>query len=94
MTGGHAILPYLVRYIHRCKKLRYKLNTQILYKEYTILWFEFDLCGLRNQQDRDEIHVDPEFKQELDTLQGKFEVMNLLTRKGISRRKFTPILIT
>ena len=24
-----------------------------LYEEYTILWFEFDLCGLQHQQDRD-----------------------------------------
>ena len=25
------------------------MNTQILYEEYKILWFEFDLCGLRHR---------------------------------------------
>ena len=28
------------------------MNTQILYKEYTILWLEFDLCGLQHWGDR------------------------------------------
>ena len=27
------------------------MNTQRLYEEYTILWFEFDMCGLRHQRD-------------------------------------------
>ena len=26
------------------------MNTQIIYKEYTILWFEFDMWGLQHQQ--------------------------------------------
>ena len=38
--------------------------------------------------------MDPELKQELDTLQGKFEVMNLLTGKVISCQKVTPVPIT
>ena len=28
-----------------------KLITKRLYEEYTILWFEFDLCGLRHRRD-------------------------------------------
>ena len=27
------------------------MNTHIMYEEYTILWFEFDLCGWRHRQD-------------------------------------------
>ena len=27
------------------------LNNQRIYKEYTIIWFEFDLCGLRHRGD-------------------------------------------
>ena len=30
--------------------MRCKLNTHILYEEYTIHWFEFNLCGLQHQQ--------------------------------------------
>ena len=51
VTVGRASLPYLVWYIHRWKQLRFKLNIQRLYKEYTILWFDFDLCGLWHQKD-------------------------------------------
>ena len=74
--------------------MRCKLNTQRLNEEYTILWFEFDLCGLRHRQDRDERHMDPEFEQEFDMLQGKYEIMNLLKGKVISRHKVTPIVTT
>ena len=45
---GRASLPYLVRYRHCWKQLRCKLNIHILYEEYTILCFEFYLCGLRH----------------------------------------------
>ena len=72
----------------------FKLNAQRLYGEYKIVWFEFDLCGLQHQRDRYEIHVDPEFKQQLDTLQGKLEVMDLLTGRVISCQEVTPITIT
>ena len=27
------------------------MNNQRLYEEYKILWFEFDICGFRHQQD-------------------------------------------
>ena len=27
------------------------MNIQRLYEEHTIIWFEFDLCGLRNMRD-------------------------------------------
>ena len=27
------------------------MNTYTIYEEYTILWFEFDMCGLGHQQD-------------------------------------------
>ena len=53
VTVGSASLPYLVRYRYGWKEFRCKLNTQIIYKKYTILWFEFDLCGLQHQKDRD-----------------------------------------
>ena len=53
VTVGRASLPYPVWYIHRWKQLRCKLNTKRLYKEYTILWFEFDLCGLQHRRDRE-----------------------------------------
>ena len=52
MTVGRAILMYLVYYIHRGKQVGRKMNIQLLTKEYTILSFEIDLCGLRHQQDR------------------------------------------
>ena len=38
--------------------------------------------------------MDPEFKQQLDTLQGKLEVMDLLTGRVISCQEVTPITIT
>ena len=31
------------------------MNIQRLTEEYTILWFEFDLCGFQNLQERDNI---------------------------------------
>ena len=39
---------------HHFKQLRCKLNTQRIYEECAILWFKFDLCGLRHRQDREE----------------------------------------
>ena len=38
--------------------------------------------------------MDPEFEQEFDMLQGKYEIMNLLKGKVISRHKVTPIVTT
>ena len=48
-----ASLNYLVWYRHCWKKLKCKLNIQRLTKEYKIIWFKFDLCGLRYWQDKD-----------------------------------------
>ena len=36
--------------------MRCKLNIQIFYEEYTILWFEFDLYGLRHFDLPDDYH--------------------------------------
>ena len=52
VTVGRNSLPFLVWYIHSWIKLGCKLNIQILTVEYTILCFEFDLCGLLHRQDR------------------------------------------
>ena len=48
VTVGHASLTCLVWYIHCQKQMRCKLDTQRLCKEYTILWFKFNMCGLRH----------------------------------------------
>ena len=64
VTVGRASLPYLVRYRHCWKQLRCKINTQRLTKEYTILWFEFDLCGLRHQQDTTDPTLDNDTSSE------------------------------
>ena len=55
MDVGRASLPYLVWYIHCLKQLRCKLNTQKIYEEYAILWFELNRCGLQHRRDREEI---------------------------------------
>ena len=58
MTFGCASLLYLVWYRHRLKQLRCKLNTLIIYEENKIIWFDFDLCGLRHQQDATDTTLD------------------------------------
>ena len=51
MTNGRGSITNLVWYRHRLKQLTCKLYIKIFTKEYTILWFEFDLFCLHNQGD-------------------------------------------
>ena len=89
MTVGRASLSYIFHYRHRWKKLRCKLNTQIIYKEYTILWFEFDLCGLQHQQDATDTTLDnntgsertfQKQEQVRDNITGKYHVTDHILR--------------
>ena len=78
VTVGSASIPYFVWHRHRWKQLRCQLNIQRLYEEYTILWFEFDLCALQHRRDATDPTLDNGTVSERK-LQGQEQVRDNIT---------------